>query len=57
MRWLVVALLVSACTPARCQLLAIDILPIEGKPRPAGKVVMSCDGRKVVEIDAEKVGR
>jgi len=57
MRWLCALALLSACTPARCQLLTIDILPLDGKPRPAGKVVMGCDGRKIVEIDAQQVGR
>ena len=57
MRWLAFALLVSACSPARCQLLTVDIHELAGKPKPAGLVVVGCDGRKLIVIEAEKVGQ
>jgi hypothetical protein len=57
MRWLLLALAVSACAPARCQVVSIDIHELAGKPKPAGVVVIGCDGRKVVIIEAEKVGQ
>jgi hypothetical protein len=36
---------------------SIDIHELAGKPKPAGVVVIGCDGRKVVIIEAEKVGQ
>ena len=57
MRWLCALGLLSACTPARCQVVTVDVHELAGKPKPAGLVVVGCDGRKLVVIEAEKVGR
>lgn len=49
---ILLALCTVACGPVQCGQVAIDILPVDGKPKPAGKVVIRCDGRKLTEINA-----
>lgn len=49
------ALLATACGPVQCGQVVIDILPREHKPKPAGKVVIKCDGRKLTEINGEDI--
>lgn len=55
MKWLVAALLLPACAPLTCQTLAIDIYGREGKPKPAGRVVLKCDGKTVLEANGDNV--
>jgi len=49
---ILLALGAVACGPVQCGQVAIDILPLPGKPKPAGKVIIKCDGRKLTEINA-----
>jgi hypothetical protein len=51
---LLLAVLTTACGPVQCGQVAIDILPLDGKPKPAGKIVIKCDGRKLTEINARE---
>ena len=45
-----VALSTCACGPVQCGQVAIDIYPLPNHPKPAGKVVIKCDGRMLTEI-------
>lgn len=56
MRWILMAFAVSACSATQCREVSIDIHSMPGKPKPAGVVVIGCDGRKLVVIEADKVG-
>ena len=49
------ALLLSGCGPLVCTRLEIGILPHPVRPRPAGRVVVMCDGRAVVQAEAPTV--
>lgn len=55
MKWIALAILATACGPLNCQQFDIDIYAHPQKPAPAGKLVMKCDGRKVVEALADNV--
>lgn len=55
MRAIAVALLLSGCGPLVCTRLEIGILPHPVRPRPAGRVVVMCDGRAVVQAEAPTV--
>lgn len=57
MKWLCLSFAMVACSAAKCQVVTIDVHPLAGKPKPAGVVVVSCDGRKLVVVEAEKVGQ
>lgn len=57
MRWIALALCVVGCTAAKCQVVTIDVHDLAGRPKPAGLVVIGCDGRKVVILEAEQVGQ
>lgn len=49
------AVLISACSPIRCQQVGIDVLPLEAKAKPAGRVVITCDGHRLTEIHGANV--
>lgn len=55
MKYLLLAFLLSACAPLTCQTLWVEIYSREGKPRPAGRVVLTCDGKKVIEANGDNV--
>lgn len=56
MRLIILAVvLLSACSPIRCQQVGIDVLPLESKAKPAGRVVIMCDGHKLTEIHGANV--
>jgi hypothetical protein len=58
MKYAVLAAVVAfaaGCTPLRCQTLAIDVYGIPGKPVPAGRVVIQCNGKTIVEAEGENV--
>lgn len=56
MKWLVLAVVLSGCWPAaQCKVTTIDIYPLGNKPKPAGKVVVGCDGKKLVEVESDEV--
>ena len=45
----------GGCAPIQCKRAAIVIVAHPTLPRPAGKVRVDCDGRVVVELDAQAV--
>lgn len=55
MKYLLLVLLSSACAPLTCQTLSIDIYGVENKPKKAGRVVLRCDGKQLVEAVGENV--
>lgn len=52
-----VAALVAAtgCGPLKCQVVAVDVYALDGRPKPAGRVRVSCDGKAVLEATAATV--
>lgn len=57
MKWILAALALAGCSATKCQLLTVDVHELNGKPKPAGLVVIGCDGRKLLVVEAEKVGQ
>lgn len=56
MKWLMLAVFTAGCWPAaQCKVTTIDIYPLGNKPKPAGKVVVGCDGKKLVEVESDEV--
>jgi len=56
MRLCLIGLLLVGCWPAaQCKVASVDIYPLGNKPKPAGKVVVGCDGKKLVEVEADEV--
>lgn len=53
-KWLCVmtASMLSACTPLQCQKLALEVYPLDGQPRPAGRLTVRCDQTVVLEATA-----
>lgn len=56
MRMILLSFALVGCTAAKCQVVTIDVHNLPGKPKPAGVVVIGCDGKKVVVLEAEQVG-
>ena len=46
----------TACSPLQCQTADVGIWPHPTKPKPAARIVVACDGKPKVVLDAEKVG-
>ncbi len=38
--------------PLRCHQLAVEVYPVDGQPRPAGRLSVRCDGAVVLEAGA-----
>lgn len=55
MRYVILALAMSGCGAVQCGTLAIDIYNHPTKPAPAGKVVLQCNGKTIVEAVADDV--
>lgn len=56
MRWLVLVALTGCVFPAaQCKVASVDIYPAKDKPKPAGKIAVKCDGKPVVDIEANDV--
>ena len=56
MRLCLIGLLLAGCWPAaQCKVASVDIYALEGRPKPAGKIVVGCDGKKLVEVEAQEV--
>lgn len=51
-RVLLLALLLGACGPLRCHRVEVGVYPFDGQPRPAGRVVVRCDGTTILEAAA-----
>jgi hypothetical protein len=56
-RWLAALALLTGCGPVTCQQVAIGIFPHPTQPRPAGRVLVQCDGKAVLMADAATVTR
>lgn len=58
-RWLLlVAVVLSGCSgPIRCAKVPIVIERHPTKPKPAGLVTVGCDGRLVLQVQADEVVR
>lgn len=54
-RALLVAAMLAGCGAVQCDRLAIDIYNHPTKRPPAGKVVLTCNGKKLVEAEADAV--
>lgn len=52
----VVVAQVSGCAPLQCQTADVGIWPHPSKPAPAGRVIVKCDDKPKVILDADKVG-
>jgi hypothetical protein len=50
-----VAALCIGCGPTQCKRVPILISSHPTAPKPAGRVTVGCDGRVLVDIEAEKV--
>jgi len=46
----------SGCAPLNCQTADIGIWPHPTKPKPAGTLIVTCDGKPKVVINADRVG-
>lgn len=46
---LMILALLTGCGPLVCQTLNVDVYPVAGKPKTAGRVVLKCDGQAVLE--------
>jgi predicted Rdx family selenoprotein len=58
MKWLIFAAMLTSCGTMQCQTLGIDVYPVAGKPKPAGRVAVTCDGKRVLEAEgAVQVGQ
>lgn len=55
MRYAILALMLSGCGATQCGTLAIDIYNHPTKPAPAGKVVLTCNGKTIVEAVGDDV--
>lgn len=55
MKWIAAVLLLAGCGPLNCQSFAVDVYAHPRKPKPAGKVIMQCNGKTVVEALADNV--
>jgi len=56
MRLCLIGFLLAGCWPAaQCKVASVDIYALEGRPKPAGKIVVGCDGKKLVEVEAQEV--
>lgn len=47
--------LATGCGPLVCRTVVVDVYAVDGKPRPAGRVVVSCNGKAVLEATAATV--
>lgn len=54
-RTLLLALVLAGCGATQCQQLAIDVYNHPTKRPPAGKVVLQCNGKTIVEVVADNV--
>ena len=49
----VVGWLLSGCAPLQCQTVDIGKWPHPSKPKPAGRLIVTCDKQPKVVIDAD----
>jgi hypothetical protein len=46
----------NSCAARQCRDVQIVVAPHPSKPRPAGRVGVLCDGKTLLEVDAQQVG-
>jgi hypothetical protein len=46
----------NSCGARQCRNVQIVVAPHPSQPRPAGRVMVGCDGRLLLEVDAQQVG-
>ena len=51
LRVLLVSVLLVGCAPLQCKTLSVDVYG-NGKPRAAGRLLVRCDGRAIIEAEA-----
>ena len=51
LRALLLFVVLTGCTPLQCRTLTVDVYS-NGKPRPAGRLLVRCDGAAVIEAEA-----
>lgn len=47
----------TACGPLVCQTADVGIWPHPSKPKPAGRIIVQCDGKPKVVLDADTVAK
>lgn len=54
-QWILALALLGACSSLTCETAAVDVYALDGKPKPAGRVVVQCNGKAVVELKSQNV--
>jgi len=55
MRYAIIAFILSGCGAVQCDTVGIDIYNHPTKRPPAGRVVLTCNGKTLVEAEAANV--